>query len=270
MIIVYNVLSTITDAQFKDDIVGLITGNISAVNQLSAGCDQARTTISGTYPTGKYTLENATTNTFSKIHSVDSGVTDYFRLTFGTGNLTSISLASGYTSGTDTLINSSVATTNMFYTPYSAGVQFPNNITIVITPSCLHFTSNYSGVSLGIFDIGVNGITATYTDSMKMALVNTQTGAFTIPYSYVLSASASTYAAVIGTASSPTQPTLAVNITNSPVVCENPVFLTSDQQGNIAFSVYGLVRTAQGAPDYRYNTAGVTRQTGAGYSILTE
>ena len=84
MIVKYNMLGNITSEQFKSDIVGLIRGTISNVGGLSAGCDSARTTFTGTYPAAKYTLVGAETNTFSKVHSVDSGTTHYFRLNFGT------------------------------------------------------------------------------------------------------------------------------------------------------------------------------------------
>ena len=72
MIVKYNMLGNITSEQFKSDIVGLIRGTISNVGGLSAGCDSARTTFTGTYPAAKYTLVGAGTNTFSKVHSVDS------------------------------------------------------------------------------------------------------------------------------------------------------------------------------------------------------
>ena len=269
MIIKYNMLSTITSAQFKSDIIGLLTGTITTVGGLSAGCDTARTTITGTYPTSTYTQVNSTTNTFSKVHSVDNTTTNYFRLNFGTSILTSIALAQGYTSGTDTLINSAVNNLNLVPNAYSYGGQFDGGITIVITSKCLHITSLYSGVGFGIFDLGTNGITSTYNQSMKMAAVNTGAGTFTIPYSYRLSGSTSGYTTITGSLTSPITPTIAVSATGS-VIPENPVFLYSTQQGNISYSVLNLLRIPLGFPDFQYNTSGVTRQTGPGYAIVTE
>lgn len=269
MIIKYNMLSTITSAQFKSDILGLLTGTITSVGGLSAGCDTARTTITGTYPSGTYTLVNSGTNTFSKVHSVDSTTTNYFRLNFGTSILTNIAFAQGYTSGTDTLINSVVSNLNLVPNSYSYGGQFDGGITIVITSKCLHITSLYSGVGFGIFDLGSNGITSTYNQSMKMAAVNTGGGTFTIPYSYRLSGPTSGYTTITGSLTSPITPTIAVSGTGS-VIPENPVFVYSTQQGNISYSVLNLLRIPLGFPDFQYNTSGVTRQTGPGYAIVTE
>ena len=269
MIIKYNMLSTITSAQFKSDILGLLTGTITTVGGLSAGCDTARTTITGTYPTGTYTLVNATTNTFSKVHNADSSTTNYFRLNFGTSILTSIAFAQGYTSGTDTLINSVVSPLNLVPNAYSYGGQFDSGITIVITSKCVHITSLYSGVGFGIFDLGTNGITANYNQSMKMAAINTNSGTFTLPYSYILSGSTSGYGTVTGSITSPITPVLAVS-TSGTVIPENPAFIYSTQQGNISYSVANLFRIPLGFPDFQYNTSGVTRQTGPGYAIVTE
>lgn len=269
MIIKYNMLSTITSAQFKSDIIGLISGTITSVGGLSAGCDTARTTITGTYPTGTYTLVNAGTNTFSKVHSADNTITDYFRLNFGTSILTSIALAQGYNSGTDTLINSAVSNINLVPNAYSYGGQFDGGITIVITSKCIHITSLFSGVGFGIFDLGSNGITSTYNQSMRMAAINTNSGTFTIPYSYILNGSASGYGTVNGNISSPITPVLAIG-TGGTVIPENPAFIYSTQQGNISYSVANLFRIPLGFPDFQYNTSGVTRQTGPGYAIVTE
>lgn len=270
MLIKYNMLSTITSAQFKSDIIGLINGTITTVGGLSAGCDTARTTITGSYPAGIYTEVNATSSTFSKVHSVDSSVTDYFRLTFGTSILSSISFSQGYTSGTDTLVNSVSTPINLVPNIYSYGGQVDGGITIVITSKCLHITSLFSGVGFGIFDIGTNGITATYTNSMKMAAINTNAGTFTIPYSYRLSGATSGYGTVTGNLVSPITPAVSVGTGAGTILPENPVFLASSQQGNISYGVLNLLRIPLGLPDYQYNTSGVARQTGPGYAIVTE
>ena len=269
MIVKYNMLGSITSDQFKSDIIGLLTGTITNIGGLSAGCDTARTTFTGTYPTGTYTLVGSGTNTFSKIHGVDSGTTHYFRLNFGTSVLTSIALSRGYTSGSDTLVNSAVSTLNLVPNANSYGGQFNSGITIVITTSCIHITSLYSGVSFGIFDIGTNGITSTYTNSMKMAAVNTSTSTFTIPYSYALTGLSSGYTTVTGSINVPVTPVIVSSLSGT-IIPENPTFISSVQQGFSAYTVSNLFRIPLGFADFQYNTSGVTRQTGPGYAIVTQ
>lgn len=107
MFVRYRMLGNITVTQFKTDIHNIITGNITSVNDLSAGADKGNCLVGGTYPTGSYTVQNAGTYTYSKVHNADAAYTHYFRLTFDATSLTTLTLAQSYTSGTDTLVNSS-------------------------------------------------------------------------------------------------------------------------------------------------------------------
>jgi hypothetical protein len=162
-----------------------------------------------------------------------------------------------------------VSTLNLVPNANSYGGQFNSGITIVITASCIHITSLYSGASFGIFDIGTNGINSTYTNSMKMAAINTNAGTFTIPYSYVLTGPTSGYTTVTGSVSVPVVPVIVSSLSNT-IIPENPTFISSVQQGFSVYSVSNLFKIPLGFSDFQYNTAGVTRQTGPGYAIVTE
>lgn len=107
MFVRYRMLGNITIAQFKTDVHNIITGNVASVNDLSAGADKANCIVGGNYPTGTYTVQNAGTYTYSKVHNADAAYTHYFRLTFDSTSLTAITLAQSYTVGSDTLVNSS-------------------------------------------------------------------------------------------------------------------------------------------------------------------
>lgn len=107
MIIRYRMNSTCTLANLKTDLHNIISGNITTTADLSAGCDKPNSVIYGTYPAGIYSVANAGTYTYSKIHNdYGAGTTHYFRLGFDSTQLTGLTLAQSYTSGSDTLVNS--------------------------------------------------------------------------------------------------------------------------------------------------------------------
>lgn len=280
MLIKYRMLSTITNAQFKADIIGIIEGTITSTGQLSAGADTTNSSFVGTYPTGKYTKVNATTNTFSKVHSTDSNYTHYFRLTFDSGvglqaQWTTFALAQSYTSGTDTLLNSSSITCNVKPNAFVASAQYPSGINIVIDDGCVWFSSLTSGSTFGIFDLGSNGVTATYSQNMRMALINTTLASSncTIPYAYALSGTSSGYTSMTGTITSITTPTLRTNTAGSAMIIENPAFIALPNQGNAAYGISNLfkVGTSLFAMDSIYNTAGVRRVVAPiDYVVVTE
>lgn len=110
MLVRYRMNSSITIEQFKDDIHKIITGQITAVADLSAGCDKPNSQVVGAYPTGSYTAVDAASFTYSKVHNEYNSVTHYFRLGFSSTLLNSFTLARGYDSGTNTLINSQALT----------------------------------------------------------------------------------------------------------------------------------------------------------------
>lgn len=284
MLVKYRMLQSITLQQFRDDIVGLIAGTITNVSSLSAGCDKANSSISGTYPTGKYALVNATSNTFSKIHSTDGSTTDFFRLNFAANSLQSIALAQTYVSGTDTLVNSVANTVNIVTNAYNPTYPlYSSGLTMVIANSCIHFTSVTSGTSVGIHDLGESGVTATYPASMKMAFIRLdtidQTGAasppYTIPYAYTVQGPTSSFVTLTGRVSYVNNqfPAIQSNPSaNSTLIVETPVFITPQTQSFAVYPVLGLLRIPAGSIslDYQYSSSNVTRQVAFAHAIVTE
>lgn len=265
-------LPSITVAQFTADIVGLIDGSITSTSGLSAGADKTNSAISGTYPAGTYTKVGASTNTFSKVHSIDNTYTHYFRMTFDSTKMTTFSVAQSYTSGTDTLVNSVAYTVNVTPNPYLSAAQIPSGLNIVITSKNVWISSITSGISFGLFDLGANGITSTYTNNMKMAYINTTTATYGIPYAYSLLGSSSAYTAITGNLTDITAPTLVSNISGTAMIIENPTFVSNINQGYAGYGVYNLFKLSNTtiAPDSIYNTSGVSRITAVNYAVVTE
>jgi hypothetical protein len=265
-------LSNITIAQITTDINGLLSGTITSVNDLSSGVDKVNSTITGTYPSGTYTLESAGTNTFSKVHNEDSNYTHYFRLNYSATQLANIDLSQDYTSGTDTLVNSQTYFANVAPNTFTTSTQFPSGINIVITDKSFYMSSLTSGVNFGIFDLGSNTITSTFADNMKMAFINFVDQTFGLPYAYVFSGASSGYSALTGNIANLTMPTMKYNISEQYVVVENPVFLSHDSQGHSVYGVYGLFRLRDNsvATDYTYNQSGILRISAPNYAIVTE
>ena len=278
MLVKYRMLPTISNANFKADIIGILDGSITSTAGLSAGADTANSSFVGTYPSSQLTKVNAGTYTFSKIHGTDNTYTHYFRLTFDAGvglaaKMTTFTVAQGYTSGTDTLLNSVAQTVNVSPNTYISANQYPSGINIVLNSKCVWFSSLTSGKSFGIFDLGTNGITNTYANNMKMAYVNTTLGTFNIPYGYVLSGGASGYTSLTGNLSGPTTPTLMSNISGSAIIVENPAFVSAATQGYAAYGVSNLFKLGSNmmAMDSIYNTSGTRRIVAAAdYAIVTE
>lgn len=109
MLVKYRMLAGATIADLKSDIHKIISGQITAVADFSASCDKTNTAIYGSYPTGKYAVQDAASYTYSKVHSQDASYTEYFRLIWGAAQLDQIVLAAGYTAGTNTLVNSTTS-----------------------------------------------------------------------------------------------------------------------------------------------------------------
>ena len=271
-------LPTISNANFKADIIGILDGTITSTAGLSAGADTANSSFVGTYPTSQLTKVNAGTYTFSKIHGTDNTYTHYFRLTFDAGvglaaKMTTFTVAQGYTSGTDTLLNSVAQTVDVSPNAYIPSNQFPSGINIVLNSKCIWFSSLTSGKSFGLFDLGNNGITSTYATNMKMAYINTTLGTFNIPYGYVLSGGASGYTSLTGNLTSTITPTLMSNAAGSAIIVENPAFVAAQTQGYAAYGVSNLFKLGSNmfAMDSIYNTSGTRRITAAAdYAIVTE
>ena len=280
MLVKYRMQSSITNANFVADIVGILDGNITSTAGLSVGADAANSSFVGTYPTTKIAKVNTTGSviTFSKIHGTDANVTHYFRVTIDSGvglaaKLTTFTVAQGYTSGSNTLLNSVANTVDISPNPFVASAQFPTGINIVINNNCVWISSITSSNSFGLFDLGTNGMTTTYAQNMEMAYINTRTGDYSIPYAYALSGAASGYIPITGTIESVTVPALSSNAAGTAVIIENPVFITNVNQGYSAYGVNNLFRIGNNifAVDSIYNAAGVRRVSSAyNLAIVTE
>jgi hypothetical protein len=260
-------LANITVANITSDINGLINGTITSVSGLSSGADKTNSTITGSYPTGTYSLVGAGTNTFSKVHATAGSYTHYFRLNYNSLGLANVQLAQSYTSGTDTLVNSS--TINNIITPFNY-TAYNGGITLVIASQCLHITSAYNGRSFGIFDLGANGITSSFANNMRMAYIDTASGAATIPYGYNYAGATSAYTTLTCSVLTTTQPIMTSNIALANILPENPCFVASSSQAYLAYGVANLLRIPPTALDRQYNTSGVARQTGAGYAVVDQ
>jgi hypothetical protein len=332
--------SSCTLANLKTDLHNIISGNITTTADFSAGCDKPHSSIYGTYPGGIYTVENAGTYTYSKIHNdYGAGTTHYFRLGFDSTQLTGLTLAKSYTSGSDTLVNSQSLSTetyaNNFYGSVDANtltvsgfyrntgtmavgqkienasmsrtdvvntlpglritsqlsgsagstgtyrlninndvwdgagsVEFitknentslnakvipyttsmPYGIDIVITNKCFFISAQGSGVHLGIFDIGKNGVSREWTDSMLMAGIDLSGGLYSlakVPYNYkysTLSYGSSTDLIVLRN-----NPVKKFKANGNIAILENPVFLQNLDAGNVISVTYGLYCLAPNA-----------------------
>lgn len=260
MLVRYRVDSIPTMTQFKADIDGILQGTITQKSQLSAPA-QANSEVYGTYPTGKYTRENETSYTYSKVHNTNASYTHYFRLTFDSTQLASITLAQGYTSGTDTLLNSAVTTTNVKLFTFDS--NYPAGIDIVINDKMVVFMAPSSGCYFGIHDIGHNGVTRAYTDSMLMMAFDftdarfenidsydTQLPVFfttsggTIPYSYNLNTLS--YGSLTTGLHTLIPLKRMIAVGGSLGVIENPVFTSTPSTGHSVNLVYGLYKIPTG------------------------
>lgn len=264
--------STITAQNFLDDIVGILDGSVTSTAGLSAGADADNSSFNGTYPSSQLTKVNAGTYTFSKVHSVDTNRTHYFRLAFSGTSMTTFTVAQDYTAGTDTLINSVAQTVNLSSSVFNGDDQFPLGINIVLNSQCVFFTSAASGIGFGLFDLGANGITATYTDNMIMAYINTKTRTFNIPYAYSLLGPSSGYTSLDGNTTELALPVLKSNANNQGVLAENPAFISHVNQGYQAYGVYGLFRLGDNlvATDIIYNTSNVRRLVTYDHAVPAE
>jgi len=340
MIVKYRMNSTCTLANMKADINKIILGTATSPADFSSGCDTANTVFYGTYPSSIYAVVNAGSSTYSKKHNdYGASYTHYFRLTYDSTKLQTIALANGYTSGTDTLVNSQLMTDeregSFFYgicygnnteqfninnTSYSSfnvngiyrgatyvgqrvevaavndqavnpppGFRFAQQMTgstgstgnyrmnklsevwaraqieffsyneysninvqtytfntntapfgldIVITDKCLLINAEGQNTCIGIFDIGKNGITRNYTDSMMMCSVDLNSKLAKIPYTFKYSTN--TYGASVDNILYQFTPVRSLDSLGNVVIIENPVFLQEPDNLNAVQSVYGI------------------------------
>jgi len=249
MLVRYRLNSSCTLANFQADINNIILGNIVTTADLSSGADKTNSVVLGTYTSAIYSRVNSTTYTYSKAHNSIAGYTNYFRLTFDTTQMTTLSLAQSYTSGTDTLVNSSAITVNMKMFTFVSALQ--NGIDIIVSNKMLVFIAPQSGAMIGIIDLGHSSTTRTYTNSMLMMLqdfgnvpnwgvlsqgVYANTGG-TIPYTYNYdTASYSTVTSGISGAQTLRKPGGA-GIT---VIFENPLFTASSGATSLMYGCYRI------------------------------
>ena len=280
MLIRYRTNSSCTLQNFKDDVNNIILGNITTVANLSSGADKVNSQMYGTYPTGTYARVNATTYTYSKLHNdTNTGKTHYFRLSYDATTLANITLAQSYTSGTDTLVNSSVATEYIAPAPYSS--FYKEGIDIIVSNKILAFFAPQRDTLLGIIDIGNSSTTRTYTNSMLMMLQDftnvpnwginrgtliENTGG-TIPYSWNYdSAGYATVTCGIGGVKTTRKPAAL----GSQVVFENPMFATSAGASNLMYGCYQIpYLTFSGVQIYR-DASNLYRLTANDISLLVD
>ena len=287
MLVRYRVDSIPTMADFKADIDGIIKGTITQASQLS-GSAKTNSTFLGTYPSGVYSKVNATTYTYSKVHSTDNTKTHYFRLAFDSTSLATMTVSQGYTSGTDTMLNTYVQSVNIVPSLYEQYYKF--SIDIVVSSKMIGFFSP-SGSRVAFNDIGHNGITRAYTSSMLMALVTyppstsesniatyvsqnpifkTTTNAY-IPYTYNID-TLSYGSLVYGfTATIPYKKVTSVGGTLA--IIENPTYIDCPNSGYATHLLYGVNKiptNAMGGFKVYSDGAGVYRFTAQDFSFLID
>lgn len=257
MLVRYRTDSGTTISDFKADLDGIIQGTITSVNQLSTTA-RTNSTIVGSYPTGKYTRVNQTSYTYSKAHNEVAGYTHYFRLTFDSTMLTTVTLASGYTSGTDTLLNSTATSVNIQNFRYDSA--YPTAFDIIINDKFIFFCAPQSNTYLGLFDLGHTGITRAYTNSMLMGVVNlnntlnnnvasplplywTTTGV-TVPYSYNMDTLSY---GTLSSGFSANTPFKRINSSGAVTITENPVYTVCFTTSNDSKLIYGMYKTPTNA-----------------------
>ena len=252
MLVRYRMNASCTLANMQSDFNNIILGNITSVNQLSAGCDQVNTVIYGSYPTGTpYARVNGSTFTYSKTHNDSTtSKTHYFRLNFDATKLTTIQLAQSYTSGTDTLVNGYTGSAlNLVPIKYDANIG--NGIDIVVNSKLIALLGQ--GQTVTILDLGHNNTTRTYANSMLMMYqdlgtnsipqwgpngitLNATTGGV-VPYTYLYSTSA------YGTLSASLSAPLVTRISGGngiTILSENPLFYIAQGATNLMYGAYRL------------------------------
>ena len=149
----------------------------------------------------------------------------------------------------------------------------PYGIDIVVSSKLLYISSPYSGAQLGIFDIGKNGVSRTYTDNMLMAGIDMQQEVFGSTLSYTYKFNTNTYGAQTGLSLNSISPLKRFNSSNELMVIENPVFMYQEDSGNVASVIYGLMKLPENtyASHITYTDASAVRRlTINDYAILTE
>lgn len=265
MLVKYVMNSSATYSDIVTDITGIITGTVTSNSSLSSSANSAATTFYGTYPSGYYAVANSSSFTYSKEHSANTSELCYFRLGFdGAYGIANLTLGGTYTSGSDTVSNAFSYT----FPTYSVGLNSigvdpastPIDIIVNTTGIYLH-QPTLSNRFIGVCDLGYNGVSKTFTDSMvnglfQFSLDNIYGSGpnITIPYGYKFTDSSNnnvnygTYGLINSgfgiTTLAPTRPLYDNNANTA--VCENPVFFFSYDQANLVSTIYGFNSIANG------------------------
>lgn len=274
MLVRYRTVAGITINDLKADLDGIIKGTITSASQLSTYAKD-NSEIYGTYPSNIYARVNGTSYTYSKKHHTESTYTHYFRLTFDSTKLTTLTLAQGYTSGTDTLLNTSVQTVNhglYIFDPY-----YPVGLDIIINDKMIYFNATMSSFQLGVFDMGHNGTSRAYTSSMLMAFQDmsnvigfkTNTGG-TIPYTYNFDSLS--YGTIV-TSMYVLTPLKRYDAQGKVILTENPVFTYASQSSNVYHLLYGVyklpINAMAGSKLYK-DSSNLYRLTVNDFSLLVD
>lgn len=287
MLVRYRTTKDLTLTEFKADLDGIIQGTITQASQLSTNAKD-NSVFYGTYPTGSFTRVNGTSYTYSKTHNEIAGKTHYFRLTFDSASLASVTIANGYTSGTDTLLNTYNNTVNVVPTPYE--IYYNSGIDIIINDKMIGIFTK-SGNSFSFMDIGHTGVTRQYTDSMMMAYVDipvstissniatydvqtpifkTTTNAY-IPYTYNFTTLS--YGSLVYGFSSTSPKKVVTSVGGTLSIIENPVYIDSLNSGYCSHLVYGMnklpVNAMSGFRVYA-DGSGINRFTYCDFSFLVD
>lgn len=275
MYVKYVAHSNATADTIKADIVALVNGSIATANDFGDSCQKSNTVILGTFPTGLYTVANATSMTIKKEHHDYANTFHYIRLQFSGNNWVSTVLAAGYTTETDTLLS---------------GVQYPTSNTnttangmvtyhIVVGEKAFHIGSE-GGVAKhsSVFDLGKTGVTRAYTNSMLAAHMldfytgnNTVVGSFGIPYTYNIITE--TYGAAANLYCDTRTPAKQGLSNGTLFAVENPVSIYGSPTANSYSYVYGLVKPGPipFVPHATYSdSTTIYRYSYGGFSIIAD
>jgi hypothetical protein len=224
---------------------------------------------------GEYALGNSGANSYDP-NSVSPSTTISSQVTGTTGS------TGTYSMSTSNEMNQVFGFTYwQVFRPVSANI-LPNTfsayglqqgIDIIVSSKMLVISSPYNATSIGIFDIGKNGVSRIYTSDALMAGIDLESEYFggIIPYRYKFTTNSYGSQAAMSLVSTP--PLRKFNENGSVVVIENPVFINHEDNGNVLSVIYGLYKIPEnvyGAHTTYVDGSSVRRFTINDYSLLTE
>ena len=260
MLVKYVMKTSATYADIVSDIRGIVNGSIMTTGGLSASANTTATTFTGTYPSGYYAEANGSAYAFSKVHSANNSNISYFKLGVdGVNGISSITLAQGYVSATDTVSNSYSDSYDNVIGLNSLGVD-PATTPIDIVVNRDNFIIRQPALASGfvsLTDVGYNGTSKTFTSQMitTMIISNTSIVPYVVtPINYRYANNSSDPGQSVGaygttntgvlTSLPPTN--VPYNSSGNVAVLENPVFTYNLDGGNLWSVVYGWNSLQQG------------------------